>query len=198
MILDKIKEYPIILGSQSPRRCELLKALDIDFQVIVKSVDESIPAAIALDNAAEYIALKKLDVFNTIEFKNHLVITADTIVLDHTGRVLGKPSNREEARSILHDLSGNKHKVFTGVGLLFKGQIYSFTCATEVMFDVLTAEEINYYIDNYKPFDKAGSYGIQEWIGRIGILCINGSYENVMGLPTNRLYKVLKEIEKGL
>lgn len=198
MLLPKIKTFPIILGSQSPRRNELLKSLDIDFQVIVKSIDESIPTTIQPENAAEYVALKKIEAFRNATFKDHIVITADTVVVDADGRVLGKPMNKKEAKSILKDLSAATHAVYTGVGILLNNKIWSFTSKTEVVFNRLTPEEIDYYVEKYKPYDKAGSYGIQEWIGRIGVERINGSYENVMGLPTNRLYQELNKIEEGL
>jgi len=198
MLLNKIKTFPIVLGSQSPRRKELLSALDLDFKVLVKSIDESMPHDILPEDAAEFIALKKLQAFNTIAFNDKLIITADTVVVDSTGRVLGKPLTSNEAKSILKDLSGNVHLVYTGVAILFNNVIRSFTCKTEVVFNTLSDEEIDYYVDKYKPFDKAGSYGIQEWIGRIGVAHINGTYENVMGLPTSQLYKELIKIEKGL
>lgn len=198
MILEKLKVIPIILGSQSPRRSDLLRSLDLDFQVIVKSIDESLPTSIDSKDAAVYIALKKLEAFRTSEFLNQIIITADTVVIDQQNRVLGKPVDSDEAKLILNNLSGNKHVVYTGVAILFNGKNWSFTCETEVQFATLSSDEIDYYVDNYKPYDKAGSYGIQEWVGRIGVESISGSYENVMGLPTSRLYKELKEIEKGL
>lgn len=198
MLLSKIKNIPIILGSQSPRRNELLKALDLEFEVVVKSIDETIPEEILAEDAAEYIALKKLEAFKTDEFDNKLIITADTVVVDHLGRALGKPIDEEEAKSILKDLSGNIHTIFTGVGIQLSDKVWSFTCKTDVRFNLLSESEIEYYVEKYKPYDKAGSYGIQEWIGRIGVEGINGSYENVMGLPTSRLYQELYKIEKGL
>lgn len=198
MLLKKIKELPIILGSQSPRRSELLKALDLDFQVLIKSIDESIPHDILPEAAAEYVALQKLAPFQEAIFKGNLIITADTVVVDLQGNVLGKPVDSHEAKGVLKSLSGNIHYVYTGVALLLNNSIRSFTCKTEVLFEKLSTEEIDYYVDAYQPYDKAGSYGIQEWIGRMGVKQIIGSYENVMGLPTNRLYQELKEIEKGL
>lgn len=198
MLLKKIKALQIVLGSQSPRRCELLKSLDLDFQVVVKSIDETLPIGIQPKDAAVYIALKKLEPFRTSEFQDKLVITADTVVVDLNERVLGKPMSSTEAVEILQDLNANRHFVYTGVAILFNEEIYSFTGETEVIFDKLSTDEIVYYVEKYKPYDKAGSYGIQEWIGRIGVKGINGSYENVMGLPTNRLYKELLKIEKGL
>ncbi len=197
-LLPKLSAYPIILGSQSPRRQELLNSLDLDFQVVVKSIDESLPSSVSSVNAAEYIALEKLKAFQNPSFENHLVITADTIVVDSANNVLGKPIDLVEAKNIVKNLSGKTHHVYTGVGILFNGLIKSFTSVTEVTFANLSDLEIDYYIEKYKPFDKAGSYGIQEWIGRIGVKEIVGSYENVMGLPTNGLYEALKEIENRL
>jgi len=197
-MLSKIKNIPIVLGSQSPRRQELLKSLDIDFEVVVKSIDETISSDIAVEFASEYIALKKLEAFKTEEFYDSIVITADTVVVDHFGRALGKPKDVEEAKSILCDLQDNTHIVFTGVAILFKDNFWSFTEKTQVTFGKLSPNEIDYYVSVYKPFDKAGSYGIQEWVGRVGIERIEGTYENVMGLPTRRLYKELVKIEKGL
>lgn len=197
-MLSKIKSIPIILGSQSPRRNDLLKSLDIDFQVIVRSIDESIPGNILPENAAEYVALKKIEAFRNNDFTDHIVITADTVVVDAEGRVLGKPTNEVEAKSILNDLSASIHFVYTGVGILWNDVVWSFSTKTEVVFNSLSHEEIDYYVEKYQPYDKAGSYGIQEWIGRVGVDRINGSYENVMGLPTSQLYKTLLKIEKGL
>lgn len=198
MILEKIKLLPIILGSQSPRRYELLKSLDLDFEVIIRSIDETLPDDILPEAAAEYVALRKLEAFNTQEFVNHLVITSDTVVVNYLGNVLGKPIDAKHANIMLQDLSGNVHSVYTSVGLLVNGNVSSFTCETEVQFAKLSQNEIDYYIQKYRPYDKAGSYGIQEWIGRIAVERINGSYENVMGLPTCRLYKELIKIEEGL
>lgn len=194
----KFTEIPIILGSQSPRRKELLHAIGLDFSVEVKNVEETFPDDLPADQVAEYVALKKLEAFTTDAYKDALVITADTVVVDHTGVVLGKPTHLEEAKETLRQLSGRVHQVFTGVGILFQGKISSFTSKTEVLFEDFTPEEIDYYINEYKPLDKAGSYGIQEWIGRIGVKELKGTYENVMGLPTSRLYQELKKIEKGL
>lgn len=198
MLLNKIKTLPIVLGSQSPRRKELLSALDLKFEVIVRSIDETLPHDVLPAAAAEYIALKKLQAFNEEEFKDILIITADTVVVDLNGRVLGKPLSIDEAKHILKDLSGNVHYVYTGVAIIYNNVIRSFTCKTEVVFNTLSNTEIDYYVNTYQPFDKAGSYGIQEWIGRIGVDHIIGSYENVMGLPTSMLYNELRKIEEGL
>lgn len=198
MILSKIKNIPIILGSQSPRRRELLLSLGLNFEVVIKSIDESLPNGILTKDAAEYVAIKKLDAFSKIEFDNHLIITADTVVVDADGGVLGKPKSMDDAKTTLQKLSAHTHQVYTGVGIQLNDNRWSFTSMTEVVFGKLTMEEIDFYVDTYQPLDKAGAYGIQEWIGKIGVISINGSYENVIGLPTNSLYEKLKEIEKGL
>jgi len=196
MLVDELKEIKVILGSQSPRRKELLASLDIEFEVIIKSVDESIPENLGPSNAAEYIALKKLQSFDVLEFNNALVITADTVVVDNENNVLGKPNSEEEAIRVLKSLSGKSHQVFTGVAIRSGEQVISFTEVTRVYFSTLSDDEIQYYVDKYKPYDKAGAYGIQEWIGRVAVSRIEGSYENVMGLPTVKLYKTIKEMIK--
>lgn len=194
MLVDTLKNIKVILGSQSPRRKELLASLDIDFEVIIKSVDETIPDDVISTEAAEYVALKKLQAFNGLAFNNALIITADTVVVDDENNVLGKPSSTEEAIRVLKSLSGKSHQVFTGVALRYGEQIQSFTEVTRVYFSMLNSDEIQYYVDKYKPYDKAGAYGIQEWIGRVAVSRIEGSYENVMGLPTVKLYKTIKEM----
>lgn len=196
MLLNTIKDIKVILGSQSPRRKELLASLDIDFDVVVKSIDESIPSSVPPAQAAEYIALQKLAVFKDYVTEDTLVITADTVVVDEDSNTLGKPAFPEEAVEVLQSLSGQTHTVYTGVALYYKGQSQSFTEKTRVHFAELLADEIDYYVKKYKPFDKAGAYGIQEWIGRIAVKSIEGSYENVMGLPTVRLYQEIKELIK--
>ena len=196
MLLNKIKDIKVILGSQSPRRKELLASLDIEFDVVVKSIDESIPSSVPPTQAAEYIALRKLAVFNDNVTEDTLVITADTVVVDEDGNTLGKPASPEEAVEVLQSLSGQTHTVYTGVALYYKGQSQSFTEETRVHFAELHTDEIDYYVQKYNPFDKAGAYGIQEWIGRVAVKSIEGSYENVMGLPTVRLYQEIKELIK--
>lgn len=196
MLLDRLKDIRVVLASQSPRRKELLAALDIDFEVIVKSVDESVPSDISSHQVAESLALKKLSVFDTEEFSSSLVIAADTVVVDSENQVLGKPVSEQAAFEVIKSLSGEPHDVYTGVAMAYAGKRVSFTEKTKVYFDSLTDEEIRYYIAKYKPLDKAGAYGIQEWIGRAAVISIEGSYENVMGLPTVRLYKELKKLIK--
>lgn len=185
------KDYNIILSSNSPRRKELLAGLDLDFEVLViPHIDESYPESMPVEDIAEYISRKKADAYrNSIE-ENDLVITADTVVVCEK-EVLGKPKDEEEAKAMLHLLSGKSHSVITGVCLTTKEKQRHFSVKTEVTFKKLLDSEIDYYINKYKPFDKAGAYGIQEWIGYIGVTSIEGSYFNVMGLPVQRIYEEL-------
>ena len=196
MLGSFLKDIKVILGSQSPRRKELLASLDIDFAVVIKSIDETIPKTIKSIESAEYVAIKKLNAFDATEYKNYILITADTVVVDVDNNILGKPSSKEEAIEVLKSLSGSTHVVLTGVAIRYNEVIKSFTDKTVVKFEDLEEEEINYYVDKYQPYDKAGAYGIQEWIGRIAVSYIEGSYENVMGLPTVRLYQAIREIVK--
>ncbi len=183
---------PIILASKSPRRQELMKLLGLDFRIVLKEVDESYPVSLSPAEVALYIAEKKAKAFDE-EISNEIVITADTLVCVE-GQILGKPENEAHAFEILSQLSGRKHEVMTGVCLLKDHQLHSFVETSEVYFKNLTAEQINYYISTGQPMDKAGAYGIQEWIGLVGIERINGSYTNVVGLPTHRLYEELLKL----
>lgn len=185
--------YHIILASNSPRRRELLSGLGLDYEVrTLPGIDESYPSTLQGEEIPVYISSKKASAYLDALKENELLITADTIVwLD--GRVLGKPSDEEEARQMLHDLSGKTHQVITGVTLATTSFQKSFASVSQVTFATLTEEEINYYVTHYHPMDKAGSYGVQEWIGFIGVERIEGSYFNVMGLPVQRLYRELKE-----
>ncbi len=180
---------PIILASKSPRRQELLKLMGIDFRVVLKDVEETYPANLSPAQIAVYISEKKAKAFDDA-VGSEIVITADTIVCIKE-QILGKPENAEHAFEILSTLSGNMHEVITAVSLVKNGQIKSFYEVSEVFFRAITPEQIRYYIANGNPMDKAGAYGIQEWIGLIAIEKINGSYTNVVGLPTHRLYKEL-------
>lgn len=184
-------KYRLILGSKSPRRQELLGSLDFPFRVEVRSVDETFPPNLPVDKLAEFIAEKKAEAFTDLE-RDELVITSDTVVVCN-GIALAKPASAEEAKGMLRMLSGKTHQVITGVCLKTPEDQRSFSETTHVQFDELSEEEIDYYIEKYRPFDKAGSYGIQEWIGMIGIKGIEGDYYNVMGLPLNRLYRELKQ-----
>ncbi|MEH3114674.1 Maf family protein [Pedobacter terrae] len=178
---------PIILASKSPRRQELLTLMGLNFKVELKDVDESYPSDLSPAEIAVYISEKKARAFNG---DGEIVITADTIVALN-GEILGKPEDRKHAQQMLKKLSGSKHEVFTGVTLAKGGQIYSFYDRTIVYCKAVTAEEIDFYIDHYKPFDKAGSYGVQDWWGIVVVERIEGSYTNVMGLPTEKLYNEL-------
>ncbi len=182
-----------ILASGSPRRRELLAGLGIEFEVrLLPDIDESYPNGLSGEEIARCISMKKAEAYKTTLADDELIITADTIVfLD--GQVLGKPKDKEDARRMLHALSGRTHQVITGVTLLNKKGQHTFDCVSDVSFCTLSNEEIDYYVTHYHPLDKAGAYGIQEWIGYIGVERIEGSYFNVMGLPVQRLYKALKE-----
>lgn len=182
----------IVLASQSPRRQQLLGDLGIEFEVKTKPIDEVFPDDLPASEVAEYLSRLKAEVFLPDLQENDLCITADTVVV-LKGEVLGKAADVDEARTMLENLSGNHHEVITGVCLMTKTQQFSFSVSTKVHFRELNSEEISYYIDKFAPFDKAGAYGIQEWIGMIGIDHIEGSYFNVMGLPTERLFRELKQ-----
>ncbi len=191
MIPANLSAYRLILASGSPRRHELMSHLDLDFEVMVRKVREDIPSGMPPEEAAEYLAALKASAFaEEIENNRALVIAADTIVC-LGNEILGKPADREEAVSSLQKLSGKMHRVITGLCLSSKNKTVNFGVSTDVYFKVLRTEEITYYVDHYKPYDKAGAYGIQEWIGITGIEKINGSFYNVMGLPVQRLYEEL-------
>lgn len=187
-----VMERRIILASNSPRRKELLAGIGIDFEVrVLQGIDESYPADLPIQDTAEYISRKKAAAYREQMADDELVITADTIVvLDD--EVMGKPADEQEASSMLHKLSGRTHQVITGVTLTTKERQQSFSVLTDVTFKQLSDEEIDYYITHYHPMDKAGAYGIQEWIGYIGVTGLSGSYFNVMGLPVQRIYEALK------
>jgi septum formation protein len=185
-------EFPtIILASKSPRRQELLKLMGVDFKVVLKEVDESYPEGLSPAEIAVYIAEKKARAFDESLNKNEVILTADTIVcIDDL--ILGKPENEEHACEMLAILSGKKHEVITGVAFLQSERLHSFFEVSEVYFTDLSSEQIRHYVRTCRPFDKAGSYGIQEWAGLVAIEKINGSYTNVVGLPTHRVYQELK------
>lgn len=188
-----VGSYKVILASNSPRRKELLSGLGIDFEVrTISGIDESYPHTLRGEDIPVFISGKKAEAYRQTMAENEMIITADTIVYDN-GRVLGKPKGREEAIEMLHELSGHAHEVITGVTIVAKQKTVQFASTSKVFFASLTDEEIVYYVDNYKPFDKAGAYGIQEWIGYVAVTRIEGSYFNVMGLPIQRLYTELKQ-----
>ncbi len=180
---------PIILASKSPRRQELMRLMNFDFRIVLKEVDESYPENLNPEEIAVFIAQKKAAAFDEM-VDDEIVITADTIV-SIDDQILGKPETPEHAVAMLQLLSGRKHKVITGVSLLYKHWQNTFFDVSEVLFRPLLDEEIRYYVDNFNPMDKAGAYGIQEWIGLVGIQRIDGSYTNVVGLPTEKLYQQL-------
>ncbi|MBP5513230.1 MAG: septum formation protein Maf [Bacteroidaceae bacterium] len=185
--------YKIVLASASPRRKELLKGLGLDFEVrLLPGIDESYPEGLGGEEIAQTISQKKANAYKATIADDEVLITADTIVwLD--GQVLGKPHDEEEAKCMLQVLRGRTHQVITGVTLLTREKQRTFAVISDVTFDNLSDEEILYYVQNFHPMDKAGAYGIQEWIGFVGVERIEGSYFNVMGLPVQRLYKELKQ-----
>lgn len=185
-LFEIIQNTNIILATNSPRRKELLTQLGIPFEVRSKEIDESYPKSFRPEAVAVYIAEKKANSFLE-SLKDELLIAADTIV-SVEDEIFGKPKDAHEAKMMLRKLSGKPHEVITGVALLYMQKIYSFYEKTTVHFKELTNAEIEYYIKEYQPFDKAGAYGIQEWIGMVGVTGIEGSYNNVVGLPTARLY----------
>ena len=206
-------KYKIILASNSPRRRELLAGLDVNFEVkVLNGIDESYPDDLDAYQVAEFIAQKKAEVYRSLlneeesSAEECLILTADTVVIapaaneqnDQEGKgiILGKPKTADDAVRMLRMLSGKTHHVVTGVCLTTKEEQRHFSVTTEVSFKELTDWEINYYISHYKPFDKAGAYGIQEWIGYIGCTGLNGSYFNVMGLPVQRIYEEMLKMQE--
>ena len=191
IMLDNLKKFNIVLASNSPRRKELMSGLGVDYVVkTLPDVDESYPDTLQGEEIPAYISREKAAAYQSMIEPDELLITADTIVWMN-GEVLGKPKDREDAIRMLRKLSGASHQVITGVCLTTKGWQNSFTVTTDVTFAVLSEEEIVYYVDKYSPMDKAGAYGVQEWIGFIGVESISGSYYNVMGLPVQKLYREL-------
>ena len=193
-MLDNLKKYKVVLASNSPRRKELLGGLGIGYEVkTMPDIDESYPDGLSMEEVPVYIARSKADAYRPLMQPDELIITADTIVwLD--GVVMGKPKDEEEACDMLRRLSGQTHQVVTGVCLTTIDRQQSFATVTDVTFDCLTEEEITHYVSRYQPMDKAGAYGIQEWIGYVGVRSIKGSYFNVVGLPIQRLYQELKRL----
>ncbi len=190
-LLQNIEKYKIILASQSPRRIELLNGLNIKFEVQVLDVNEDFPAQMVGVDIPMFLAEKKANAYRHIMDEHTMIITADTIVW-HEGKVLGKPVDETDARRMLSALSGKTHQVITGVCISTLQRRKVFHVISDVRFARLAEAEIEYYLQNFKPYDKAGSYGVQEWIGFVGVEHINGSYFNVMGLPVQRLYNELK------
>lgn len=193
-MLENLNKYKIILASNSPRRKELLSGLGVAYEVkTLPDVDESYPDGLSGEEIAKHIARGKAEAYRSLIQADELVITADTIVwLD--GTVMGKPKDEEEAKDMLMRLSGKTHQVITGVCLTTATTQKTFATVTDVTFATLTDEEVDYYVARYQPMDKAGSYGVQEWIGFVGVENLSGSYFNVMGLPIQRLYTELKKL----
>ena len=187
-----VEGYQVVLASNSPRRKELLGGLGIHFEVrTLQDIDESYPDTLRGEEIPMYISAKKAEAYRQTMAANELIITADTVVCDN-GIVLGKPKDAAEAKQMLRQLSGHAHEVITGVSIVTQEKTVQFASTSKVFFAALSDEEIDYYINVYQPFDKAGAYGIQEWIGYVGVTRIEGSYFNVMGLPIQRLYTELK------
>ncbi len=191
-MLSNLKKYHIILASKSPRRQELLRGMGVDFEILTKEIPEDYPSDLPLDEVPKYLSLQKSLAFSDKELpEEYLLITSDTVVICE-GEILGKPKDREDAERMLQLLSGKTHHVVTGVTVRSAKKTESFAVRSNVTFAQLDHEEIDYYIEHCKPYDKAGAYGIQEWIGYVGISGLEGSFYNVMGLPTRKLYQCLK------
>ncbi|MDD6752622.1 MAG: Maf-like protein [Prevotella sp.] len=186
-------KYNIILASNSPRRRELLAGLDVDYEVrVIKDIDETYPDSLPVADIPTYISRKKAAAYTIAD--NELLLTADTVVV-LGNEVMGKPVDDADAKRMLRELSGKTHQVITGVCLTTTKKQHSFSVTTDVTFKELSDDEIDYYVSNYHPLDKAGAYGIQEWIGYIGVTSLQGSYFNVMGLPVQRIYEALADFE---
>ncbi|MEN8883837.1 MAG: Maf family nucleotide pyrophosphatase [Flavobacteriaceae bacterium] len=192
MLKKKLSNYNLILASGSPRRQEFFKQLDVPFTIQLKEIDEIYPEHLKAADITDYLADLKSSVFTDLK-ENDLLVTSDTIVW-FKEKAIGKPKNKLDAFQMLKEMSGKKHQVFTSVSVKSKSFQRIFNDETVVEFESFSEEEINYYLENFKPYDKAGSYGIQDWIGLTGVKKITGSYFNVMGLPVHKLYKELLKI----
>lgn len=190
MLIEKFKTKKILLGSQSPRRQELLKALGVDFKVVKISSDENYPENLRNEKITEFISLSKANAYSNLK-ENEILITADTLVVLND-EVLGKPIDENEAFQMIRKLAGNTHQVFTSVCVRTIEKTLTFSDKTDVIFDEFTDEEINYYIQNFYPFDKAGAYGIQDWLGYAKVKGIQGCYYNVMGFPLSKFYRKMQ------
>ena len=192
--LENIQHYKIVLASNSPRRKELLSGLNLEYTVrVLPDIDESYPDTLKGEEIPMYISREKAEAYRNSMAEDELIITADTVVCINE-KVLGKPQTQEEAKEMLRELSGKTHHVITGVSLMSRGLQRTFSATTQVTFDVLTEDEIEFYVEKFRPLDKAGAYGVQEWIGFVGVSRLEGSYFNVMGLPVQRLYQELKKL----
>ena len=191
-MLENLKQYQVVLASKSPRRQELLRGMGVDFSIQTKETPETYPPEMPLEEVPLHLSLQKSMAFADDELPaDYLLITADTVVISE-GEILGKPKDYDDAFRMLSQLSGKVHHVVTGVTVRSKDRRESFAACSEVTFAPLERDEIDYYITHFRPFDKAGAYGIQEWIGYVGISGLEGSFYNVMGLPTRKLFQVLK------
>ena len=192
--MEHLDRFRVVLASKSPRRQELLKGMGVKFVTITKETPEDYPA-MPFEKVPEYLSRQKSLAFTDDELpQDYLLITADTVVIAGN-EILGKPVDRDDAMRMMHLLSGKSHHVVTGVTVRSKERMETFSATSEVVFAALEPEEMAYYVDQYKPFDKAGAYGIQEWIGYVGISGLQGSFYNVMGLPTRKLYQTLKTFQ---
>lgn len=191
MLRDKLKNFNIILASGSPRRQQFFKDLDLDFEIRLKDVEEIYPENLKAGAITDYLAELKANAFDNELSDNDILVTSDTLVW-HENKALGKPKDYDDAFKMLQSLSGKTHEVITSVCIKTNAKKDTFHEVTRVTFNPLSDEEIKYYLDNYKPFDKAGSYGIQEWIGLVAIARIDGSYANVVGMPVDKVYQHLK------
>lgn len=194
MLREYLQNHKVILASGSPRRQQFFKDLDVDFEIRIKEVDEIYPPELSASEITDFLAKLKSEPFTDLK-DNEILVTSDTIVW-HENRALGKPKNYDDALQILRSLSGKTHDVITSVCFTTNQKSEIINDITKVTFDDLTDAEIAYYLDNYKPYDKAGSYGIQEWVGFVAVSKIEGSYANVMGLPVHKVYEYLRNFEK--
>ncbi|MEW5675816.1 Maf-like protein [Flavobacterium enshiense] len=190
MLREKLKGYSVILASGSPRRQQFFKELDLDFEIRLKEVEEIYDETLEAEAITNYLAELKANAFTEELSEKDILVTSDTIVW-HEGKALGKPKDYQDAFQMIASLSGKTHEVITSVCIRTKSKTDTFYEVTKVTFNVLRDDEIRYYLDHYKPFDKAGSYGIQEWIGLVAIARIDGSYANVVGLPVDKVYQHL-------
>jgi septum formation protein len=195
MLKEKLKNYKIILASGSPRRQQFFKDLDLDFEIRIKEIEEIYPDHLKIHEITDYLAVLKANAFEGELLENEILVTSDTIVW-HKNRALGKPKDHDDAFQILKTLSNETHEVITSVCFKTTKNSSVFHEITKVTFSTLSDESIDYYLKNYKPFDKAGAYGIQEWIGFIGVSKIEGSYANVMGMPTDKVFNYLLNLNK--
>lgn len=187
------KNYKLVLGSKSPRRQELIQQITSNFEIRIQEVEENYPETLAISLVPEYLAKLKAEALRETLNSDEIIICSDTIVIANN-KILGKPKNAADAKVMLNELSGKKHEVITGCYLIHEASDLSFSTTTEVYFNQLSDEMINYYIENFNPLDKAGSYGIQDWIGIVGVEKINGCFYNVMGLPVSKLIQELQKI----